>query len=79
MPLHERRLVLTPGLIAMKTSTVETLVWVLIYGGLLTLGLGLAVQRTNDALGWGIAVAGGIVAALGVVLIVVRSRMKNPT
>lgn len=63
----------------MKTSTVETLVWVLIYGGLLTLGLGLAVQRYQEPLGWGIAVAGAVVAGLGVVLIYVRSRMKAPT
>ena len=63
----------------MKTSTVETLVWVLVYGGLLLVGLGLSVQRTNDPLGWGMVVFGGIAAAAGVVLIYVRSRMKNPS
>lgn len=79
MPFHERRLVLTPGQIAMKTSTVETLVWVLIYGGLLGVGLGLAVQRYVEPLGWGIAATGIVVAIAGVVLIYVRSRMKSPT
>ena len=79
MPFHERRLVLTPGQIAMKTSTVETLVWVLIYGGLLGVGLGLAVQRYVEPLGWGIAVVGALVAAGGVALIYARSRMKDPT
>ena len=59
----------------MKTSTIETLIWVLIYGGLLGVGLGLAVQRYVEPLGWGIAVVGAIVAATGVVLIYVRSRM----
>jgi len=63
----------------MKTSTVETLVWVLIYGGLLGVGLGLAVQRYQEPLGWGIAATGAVVAAVGVVLIYVRSRMKSPT
>jgi lysozyme family protein len=63
----------------MKTSTIETLVWVLIYGGLLGLGLGLAVQRYHAPLGWGIAVTGAVVATVGVVLIYVRSRMKSPT
>jgi len=79
LPFHERRLVLTPGQIAMKTSTVETLVWVLIYGGLLGVGLGLAVQRYVEPLGWGIAVVGALVAAGGVALIYARSRMKDPT
>lgn len=79
MPFHERCLVLTPGQIAMKTSTVETLVWVLIYAGLLGVGLGLAVQRYVEPLGWGIAVVGGVVAICGIVLIYVRSRMKSPT
>jgi len=61
----------------MKAATVETLVWVLIYGGLLTLGLGLSVERTDEGLGYGIAVGGGLVAAIGFALIYVRSRMKN--
>jgi len=61
----------------MKTSTIETLVWVLIYGGLLGVALGLAVQRYVEPLGWGITLAGGLVAACGVVLIYVRSRMKG--
>lgn len=63
----------------MKTSTVETLVWVLIYGGLLLVGLGLSVQRMHDPLGWSLVVIGGIGAAIGVVLIYVRSRMKSPS
>ena len=36
----------------MKTSTVEALVWVLVYGGLLLLCLGLFVLRTDTMLGW---------------------------
>jgi len=61
----------------MNTNRIETLVWVLVYGGLLAIGLGIAVQRSDAALGWGLVIAGGIAAALGVVLIWVRSRMTK--
>ncbi len=62
----------------MKNSTLETWVWVLIYGGLLVLALGIAVQQRGDAaLGWTLALAGGMVAAVGVLLIWVRSRRKD--
>jgi hypothetical protein len=61
----------------MKTSTVDTLIWVLIYGGLLTVGLGVSVQRSDDALGYGLVVAGGVMAAAGFALIYVRSRMNE--
>lgn len=62
----------------MKPSTTEKLVWILIYGGLLSLGLGLALQQRGDAaLGWTLVAGGGAVAAVGVVLIWVRSRQKD--
>ena len=60
----------------MKTSTVETMVWVLLYGGLLAVGLGLAMPHAANTLGWVLIVVGALVALLGVVLIWVRSRMK---
>ena len=52
------------------------LIWVLIYGGLLTLVLGIATARTDAATGWVLMVGGGVVAAVGVVLIAVRARLK---
>lgn len=58
----------------MTNSRLETLVWVLIYGGLLVLVLGLAVMRHEAMLGWLLAVGGGAVALVGAVLILVRSR-----
>lgn len=61
----------------MKPATVETLVWVLMYGGLLGVGLGIALQRSEPALGWALIVTGSVLAAAGVVLIYVRSRMKD--
>jgi hypothetical protein len=62
------------SLLALKR--VQQLVWVLIYGGLLTVVLGLSVQRTDDAFGWSLVIGGALVALVGVVLIFVRSRMK---
>ena len=62
------------SLLALKR--VQQLVWVLIYGGLLSVVLGLSVRRTDDALGWSLVVAGAGAALAGVVLIFVRARMK---
>lgn len=53
------------------------LIWVLIYGGLLTLVLGLATGRSDADLGWNLVLGGGLAAAVGVVLIGVRSRLKT--
>ena len=63
----------------MKASTIEKLIWVVLYGGLLVVGLGLSVRSSDGPLGTGIAIGGGLVAAFGLVLIYVRSRMKGPT
>jgi hypothetical protein len=61
----------------MKASTLETLIWVLIYGGLLVLCLSVFVSQRSAALGGTLAAAGGLGAAVGAVLIYVRSRMKE--
>ncbi len=55
---------------------VQQLIWVLVYGGLLTLVLGLSVQRTDDTLGWTLVVGGALVALIGFALVFVRSRLK---
>ena len=52
------------------------IIWALIYGGLLTLVLGIATERTDASTGWVLMVGGGVVAAVGVVLIAVRARLK---
>lgn len=61
----------------MKAATVEVWVWVLIYGGLLLLCLGVFVARDHAALGWTTGVVGGVLAAIGVLLIYLRSRMSD--
>jgi formate hydrogenlyase subunit 3/multisubunit Na+/H+ antiporter MnhD subunit len=57
-------------------ARLHALIWVLIYGGLLTLVLGLSVAPIDDDTAWSLIAGGGIVAAVGVALIVVRSKMK---
>jgi hypothetical protein len=61
----------------MKTSTVETWVWVLLYGGLLVLSLSVFVARADAAFGWGLAIGGMLATALGALLVYLRSRMKE--
>ena len=63
----------------MKTSTLDALIWIYIYGGLLVVGWGISVQRSRSGLGLVLIAVGGVVAAAGFVLIYVRSRVKNPT
>ncbi|MEO8057210.1 MAG: hypothetical protein ABI671_02715 [Burkholderiales bacterium] len=61
----------------MNTKRVEGWVWVLVYLGLVLIGVGMSVQRTDAALGWGITLAGIVLDALGCLLIWVRSRAKD--
>ncbi len=56
---------------------IQKWVWILIYGGMFLLGVGLAVRRSDAALGWGIAVPGAFLIAAGALLIWARSRMKD--
>ena len=58
-------------------SRVEASIWVLIYIGLILVGLGLSVQRSDAALGWGIAAVGSAAVVIGIALIWLRSRMKD--
>jgi steroid 5-alpha reductase family enzyme len=58
----------------------DRLTWILLYGGLLTFVLGLAVRAGAEAPGVAtcLMTAGLVAAVVGVVLIVVRSRLKPP-
>ncbi|MDN3922885.1 hypothetical protein [Roseateles violae] len=56
---------------------IERLVWILIYAGLLAASLGLFLRLgapEGHVLGYVLMVKGGIAAAVGVVLIWIRSR-----
>jgi len=59
-------------------ARLEAWIWVLIYGGLFALVLGIATGRENETLGWSLSVPGVVVAAVGAVLIYVRSRLDKP-
>jgi hypothetical protein len=52
-------------------------IWVLVFGGLLTLVLGLSVGRLEALWGWLIVAAGACAAGLGFVLWIVRSRRPD--
>ena len=60
----------------LTSQRLHTIIWVLVYGGLLTLVLGLSVQLSDDDLGWSMVAAGFTVALLGFALVFVRARMK---
>lgn len=53
-----------------------TLTWALIYGGLLTLLLGVWVESGSDDTRGLLMVSGAVAAAMGAVLIYVRSRIN---
>ena len=61
----------------LSTSRLATLTWVLIFGGMLMLALGLVVRRTDVALGLGIVAVSIAAIVVGALLIWVRSRMKE--
>ena len=61
--------------LAMQKKSIEKWVWILIYGGLLAVSLGWFVEPANAAPGMALMVGGGMLAAIGVVLIFVRARL----
>ena len=62
----------------LKAARVEVLIWVLIYGGLLALSLGVFVSRQGGGVIAVVLYAIGILAVLaGAVLVWVRSRMPG--
>ncbi len=61
----------------MNARRVGIWIWVLIYLGLLLLGVGLAVRGGDAVLGWGIGATGVAMIAAGALLIWLRSRIKD--
>lgn len=56
---------------------IDVLIWVCIFGGLLSLVLGLSVQRLHTLWGWLLLGSGAAVTLLGFVLWVVRARLPE--
>lgn len=58
----------------MKNARMESLAWWLIYGGGALLMLGLWTLDSDAALGQGVGWVGGVVMAVGALLVWLRSR-----
>ena len=59
---------------ALLTSTLDKLIWVLLYAGLFVAGLGIWMMDHHVVMGWSAFVLGGSACVAGVVLLVLRSR-----
>ncbi len=60
---------------SITAARVQVLAWAMIYGGMLTVGLGWSLRKGGNGWGVGLAIGGGVVAAAGCFLIWARSRM----
>jgi hypothetical protein len=58
----------------MTNARLEALAWVLIYGGLLVVCLGLFMKPGDAVLGWSAIALGAASAVAGAVLIYLRSK-----
>jgi uncharacterized membrane protein HdeD (DUF308 family) len=61
----------------LSAARVERWTWILIYGGLIVLCVGFAVQQQGSAAGAAVVLGGAIAVAAGVALILVRARMSH--
>ena len=64
---------------AKRIAGIEKWTWILIYGGLLLLGLGLFVLQRIDgtAMGWALVLIGVVGVVAGAMLLVLRSRIPD--
>jgi hypothetical protein len=62
---------------ARTLARIDTAIWVLIYGGLFCIVLGIATGKSQVLASWSLAVLGGIAVVAGIVLIAVRSRLRE--
>jgi hypothetical protein len=63
----------------MSNAGLERLAWLLLYSGLLLLGFGLYLLRSQPLAGWALTAAGAVDAALGILCIWLRSRRGDPS
>lgn len=62
---------------ARTLAWVERLAWILIYTGIVAVILGLATGGAHRVAGWSLGVLGGIGVVAGVVLVWLRSRLRE--
>lgn len=64
----------------MDKKRIESLIWVLVYGGLLSVSVGsFVIHAGGEALGWTMVAVGMALTVAGAALVVVRARMDTPT
>jgi hypothetical protein len=64
--------------LSVSTQGIGTLIWVLIFGGLFVVGIGIALERSGESYGWNVIAAGALAIVVGCVLVWVRSRIPEP-
>ncbi len=52
----------------------DIIIWVCIYGGLLSIVVSLVLSTISPAFAWVLGIGGSLVTALGVILIYIRSK-----
>lgn len=60
-----------------RWARMEAAVWFAVYGGLLLCVVGISAGQMSTALGWSLAAAGACLVAVGLVLIVIRSKLPD--
>ena len=60
-----------------KMARLHKITWALIFGGLLSVILGIFVGATDDAVGWMMIIGGVVLTVAGAVLVYVRSTMPD--
>ena len=60
-----------------RMARLHKIIWTLIFGGLLTIVLGIFVGKMDDAIGWVMIAAGSTLTVVGAILIYVRSTMTS--
>ena len=65
------------GTTKVRLARLETLIWTLIYGGLLAAVIGAWMSREVSGSGTVLVLSGLLVAAAGAVLVFVRSRLRE--
>ena len=58
-------------------ARLHKIIWSLIFGGLLSIILGIFVGKTDDTIGWIMVAAGSLLTVAGAVLIYVRSTITS--
>lgn len=65
------------GTTNLRLARIETAIWVLIYGGLLAVVVGLFMARRQDGGSMLMIVGGAVLVVIGAGLVYIRSRLRE--